>query len=191
MQTAINMALCVCKKNFILSLPSKSLKKMHKFYCFRSGKHAWSFLTKQLSGRIRTARFTKKMSTMQSKLHEGLLDYPSHGHDEIQSGGKEKVAVLKFESEEEPSIKKEKDKPDKPNMDFSCIMMEAKKEFEKKNPNKAHLKMLLRRSHDQRRKEIKAQDAEAMPMMSSILLDWPLLEEGQYVSILAYFMKVL
>ena len=149
-----------------------------KYIC-RSGKHPWSFLTKQLSGRIRTARFTKKMSTAQSSIDNCSAQSSNAVPCEIKGDNKEKEAVLKFESEDECGIKRDKDKPD---FDFSHIMMEAKKEFEKKNPNKAHLKMLLRRTFDQRRKEIKVQDAEAMPMMSSILLDWPLLEEGQYVS---------
>ena len=120
------------------------------------------------------------MSTLQSDIDDSAQTSKTIVSTDIKGDEKDTEAVLKFESEEDSSNKRDKDKPD---MDFSCMMMEAKKEFEKKNPNKAHLKMMLRRTYEQRRKEIKVQDAEAMPMMSSILLDWPLLEEGQYVSV--------
>lgn len=69
-------------------------------------------------------------------------------------------------------------------MDYSRIIKEVKKEWEgKKSPNKAHLKLLLKRSHEQRRRELVAQDNEGCPMMSTALIDWPLFEEGLYVSI--------
>ena len=61
-------------------------------------------------------------------------------------------------------------------------MEEARKEVEKKEPNRKHIKNLLKETFAYRRKEIEKMDKNGLPMVSTILQDWPCFEYGEYVS---------
>ena len=50
--------------------------------------------------------------------------------------------------------------------------------------------MYLASSYKQRRNDIEKLDEEEVPMISAVLLKWPLFEEGQYVIKFLYFYYV-
>ena len=66
--------------------------------------------------------------------------------------------------------------------EYNDKMKQARSEYEKRNRNKAHLKLLLKESYPNRRGEVKRMDEEGMPMMSSIIIDWSCFLSGEYVS---------
>ena len=68
--------------------------------------------------------------------------------------------------------------------DYVTYMKEARDEAEKRAPNRAHLKHLLKQTYARRRQEIERMDQQALPMVSSILHDWPCMEFGEFVSTL-------
>ena len=75
--------------------------------------------------------------------------------------------------------------------DYNRIMAEARKEGEKKSPSRSHIKNLLRESFGYRRQEVEKMDKMGLPMMSTILQDWPCFEYGEYVSLILVCLKVI
>ena len=62
-------------------------------------------------------------------------------------------------------------------------MRECRKEYQKQKPSRQKIKILLKKTFANRRKEIDKMEAEAVLMMSSIILDWPCFQQSEYVSI--------
>ena len=67
--------------------------------------------------------------------------------------------------------------------DYHEKMKLARQEYEKKGRNKVHLKLILKETFRNRRAEVKRMDEEGMPMMSSVIIDWPWFVSGEYVSL--------
>ena len=66
--------------------------------------------------------------------------------------------------------------------DYALLMRKCRKEYQKPKPSMQQIKTLLKKSFANRQKEIEKMQAEGMPMMSSIMVDWPCFQQGEYVS---------
>ena len=70
-----------------------------------------------------------------------------------------------------------------PKSDYALLMRECRKEYQKQKPLRQQIKMLLKKTFANRQKEIEKMEAEGVPMLSSIILDWSCFKQGEYVSI--------
>ena len=136
-----------------------------------------------MSGRIRTARFNNKRKSLDesssSSLESSTSSDSSNGsfHPVSPRGMTEKrcddVNLVQVGTEE----------------DYNRLMEETRKEVEKKSPSRSHVKNLVRESFGYRRQEVEKMDKGGVPMVSTILEDWPCFEYGEYVSIYTRYMS--
>ena len=69
-----------------------------------------------------------------------------------------------------------------PKSDYVLLMRECRKEYQKQKSLRQQIKILLKKSSANRRKEIEKMEAEGVLMMSSIMVNWPCFQQGEYVS---------
>jgi len=62
--------------------------------------------------------------------------------------------------------------------EYLSNMKAASKETAKNKPDSRYLKQLIRESHAWRRDEVEKMNKEGLPMVSTILKDWPCLKYG-------------
>ena len=73
--------------------------------------------------------------------------------------------------------------------EYTDKMRDVRTEYEKKSPNRQHMKFLLKMTYPNRRAEIKRMDTEGLPMMSSVIIDWSCFLSGEYVSVVYRLIK--
>ena len=163
-------------------------------------KKPWSQLTMLLSSRVWALRFNRKMKNYKGDIVP--VDSSSESSSSMSTDISRESSVesnsVANEELKECELKGNLEKSNGDDVDlmetagkvrchltqdeYSDYLKEAYDETGRKNPNPKHLKKILVTMYDERRCEIKQINMEKCPMMSSILVDWPCLGFGEYVS---------
>ena len=167
------------------------------FTC-REGKRPWSHLTHLLSGRMRTQSHTQKFKFPVSDESANDQSNGLQSSSSMNSDFGDVTPMTQMwlntdwnSGDVTDDNEKEVDKFRQllPKSDYALLMRQCRKEYQKQKPSRQQIKLLLKKTFANRRKEIEQMEAEGKPMMSSIIVDWPCFQQGEYVSIITQINK--
>lgn len=147
----------------------------------RDGKRPWSHLTHLLSGRMRTWRHNQKFKYAQSSASVGAA----------RPGGPE------VSDSDRSSLSSRSRSPTPRNLDmgdegvinniskeeYATLMERCRKMCDQKCTKRGDVKSVIKKTFASRREDIKKMNRDEMPMISSVIEDWPCFQFGDFVSI--------